>query len=77
MEAYLETIADRQSKEYVNILIEKFKESPTKQCVIYIPFDNEYIVEHIKKVSRYLNPASKVSFTQDWDDEASIKVSMS
>ena len=74
MEAYLETIG--QYKQYAVALIREYNHN-SAPCSIYMPVDKtEYIMEVVRKTARYLHPTATVSFTQDWDDEFSIKATM-
>ena len=75
MEAYLSTIND-SLKQYADALSNAYAKCGAS-CSVYIPAENsEYIMEVLKKVSRLLNPSATVTFTQDWDDEFSIKATM-
>lgn len=76
MEAYLSTINEPSLKQYASALSSAYAKCGAP-CSVYIPMDNnEYILEVLKKVARLLNPSATVTFTQDWDDEFSIKATM-
>lgn len=74
METYLETIG--QYKQYADALANVYMRNGAP-CSIYVPVDKtDYIMEVVRKTARYLHPTATVSFTQDWDDEFSIKATM-
>ena len=77
MEAYVSGLGSSM-RAPCERLIDAYNKNITKgSCTIYMPtFENEFIRESVTKTARFLNPTGKVTFTQDWDDEFSIKVTM-
>ena len=77
MEAYVSGLGSSM-RAPCERLIDAYKKNTTKDsCTIYIPaFENEFIRESVDKTARFLNPTAKMSYTQDWDDEFTIKATM-